>query len=107
MKWVQDNHVGQEQLYEMAKKWGVNNPEQYGLTALTPDPPLVKDTVTADTAVDLHLISDIVGASVQEIADLNPSLLRLSRLPAPKDRRRICSARSKRQSARRGESIRW
>ena len=54
------------------------NPEQYGLQSLTPDPPLVKDTVTIDYGVDLHLVSDVVGASVQEIADLNPSLLRMT-----------------------------
>jgi membrane-bound lytic murein transglycosylase D len=54
------------------------NPEQYGLQSLTPDPPLLIDTVTTDYAVDLRLVSDLVGAPVQEIADLNPSLLRMS-----------------------------
>ncbi len=57
------------------------NPQQYGLNDLTPDPPLVTDTVTTDYAVDLRLVSDIVGAPVQEIAALNPSLLRMSTPP--------------------------
>ena len=57
------------------------NPKQYGLDDLTPDPPLVTDTITTDYAVDLRLVSDIVGAPVQEIAGLNPSLLRMSTPP--------------------------
>jgi len=54
------------------------NPEQYGLQSLTPDPPLLIDTVTTDYSIDLRLVSDVVGVPVQEIADLNPSLLRMS-----------------------------
>jgi membrane-bound lytic murein transglycosylase D len=54
------------------------NPEQYGLQSLTTDPPLLIDTLTTDYSVDLRLVSDVVGAPVQEIADLNPSLLRMS-----------------------------
>jgi membrane-bound lytic murein transglycosylase D len=54
------------------------NPQQYGLQSLTPDPPLVTDTVSTDYGVDLRLVSDLVEAPVQEIADLNPSLLRMS-----------------------------
>jgi membrane-bound lytic murein transglycosylase D len=54
------------------------NPEQYGLQSLTPDPPLITDMVTTDYGVDLRLVSDLVEAPVQEIADLNPSLLRMS-----------------------------
>jgi len=57
------------------------NPKQYGLDDLTPDPALVTDTVTTDYAVDLRLVSDIVGVPVQEIAALNPSLLRMSTPP--------------------------
>ncbi len=53
------------------------NPKQYGLEDIQPDPPLVTDTVTTNYAVDLRLVSDIVGAPVQEIAGLNPSLLRM------------------------------
>jgi membrane-bound lytic murein transglycosylase D len=54
------------------------NPQQYGLQDLTPDPPLVTDTITTNYSVDLRLVSDVVGAPLQEIADLNPSLLRMS-----------------------------
>jgi membrane-bound lytic murein transglycosylase D len=54
------------------------NPQQYGLQSLTPDPPLVTDTISTDYSVDLRLVSDLVEAPVQEIADLNPSLLRMS-----------------------------
>ena len=54
------------------------NPEQYGLQSLTPDPPLLIDTVTTDYSVDLRLVSDLVEVPVQEISDLNPSLLRMS-----------------------------
>lgn len=57
------------------------NPKQYGLDDLEPDPPLLSDTVTTDYAVDLHLVADLVGATVQEISDLNPSLLRVSTPP--------------------------
>jgi membrane-bound lytic murein transglycosylase D len=57
------------------------NPKQYGLEDITSDPPLVTDTVTTDYSVDLRLVSDIVGAPVQEIAALNPSLLRMSTPP--------------------------
>jgi membrane-bound lytic murein transglycosylase D len=57
------------------------NPKQYGLDDITPDPPLVTDTVTTDYAVDLRLVSDITGVPVQEIAGLNPSLLRMSTPP--------------------------
>jgi membrane-bound lytic murein transglycosylase D len=57
------------------------NPKQYGLDDINPDPALVTDTVTTDYAVDLRLVSDIVGVPVQEIAALNPSLLRMSTPP--------------------------
>ena len=52
------------------------NPRQYGLDDLTPDPPLVEDTVQTNYSVGLPLAADLVGAPVQEIAALNPSLLR-------------------------------
>jgi membrane-bound lytic murein transglycosylase D len=57
------------------------NPKQYGLEDITADPPLAIDTVKTDYAVDLRLISDIVGSPVQEIEALNPSLLRMSTPP--------------------------
>jgi membrane-bound lytic murein transglycosylase D len=57
------------------------NPKQYGLEDIATDPPLVMDTVKTDYAVDLRLVSDIVGVPVQEIEALNPSLLRMSTPP--------------------------
>src|ERR1700728_1378967 len=57
------------------------NPKQYGLEDITTDPPLVTDTVKTDYAVDLRLVSDIVNAPVQELAGLNPSLLRMTTPP--------------------------
>jgi len=57
------------------------NPKQYGLDDLTPDPALVVETVTTNYAVDLRLVSDIVGVPVQELAGMNPSLLRMSTPP--------------------------
>jgi membrane-bound lytic murein transglycosylase D len=52
------------------------NPKQYGLDDLSPDPPLVMDTVQTNYSVGLALVGDMVGAPAQEIAALNPSLLR-------------------------------
>jgi len=53
-----------------------NNPTQYGFDEITLDPPILTDTVTINYSVDLRLVSDIVGAPVDEITALNPSLLR-------------------------------
>jgi membrane-bound lytic murein transglycosylase D len=57
------------------------NPAQYGLDAMTFDPPILTETVTTNTAVDLRLVADVVDAPVQEIVGLNPSLLRMSTPP--------------------------
>jgi membrane-bound lytic murein transglycosylase D len=53
-----------------------NHPHQYGFDDVTLDPPLLTDTVTIDYSIDLRLVSDLVGAPVDEIEALNPSLLR-------------------------------
>ena len=60
------------------------NPAQYGLSDLSPDPPLVMDTVTVHYSVDLRLVADVTGASVAELEDLNPSLLHM-RTPPDED----------------------
>ena len=52
------------------------NAKQYGLDDLTPDPPLLTDSVRTNYSVDLRLVADVTGAPIQEIASLNPSLLR-------------------------------
>ncbi|MGB0064660.1 MAG: LysM peptidoglycan-binding domain-containing protein [Terracidiphilus sp.] len=54
-----------------------NHPHQYGFDEVTLDPPVLPDTVTIDYSVDLRLVSDLVGAPVDEIEALNPSLLRM------------------------------
>ena len=54
-----------------------NHPTQYGFDDVTLDPPVLTDTVTINYAVNLRLVSDIVGAPVDELTALNPSLLRM------------------------------
>jgi membrane-bound lytic murein transglycosylase D len=54
------------------------NPEQYGLTELVPDAPVVSDTVTTDYAIDLRLVADLTNSTVSDIVALNPALLRLA-----------------------------
>jgi membrane-bound lytic murein transglycosylase D len=63
-----------------------NNPLQYGFDDVTLDPPVLTDTVSINYAANLKLISDIVGAPVDELTALNPSLLRQTTPPdAPFD----------------------
>ena len=54
-----------------------NNPHQYGFDDVTLDPPVLTDTVTINYSIDLRLVSDLVGAPIDEIEALNPSLLRM------------------------------
>ena len=54
------------------------NPQQYGLEGLVREPPVVSDTVSVNYAVDLRLVADVTGASLAEIVNLNPSLLRMT-----------------------------
>ena len=58
-----------------------NHPTQYGFDDITFDPPVLTDTVTIDYSIDLRLVSDLVGAPVDEIEALNPSLLRMDTPP--------------------------
>ena len=58
-----------------------NNPHQYGFDDVTLDPPVLTDTVAVDYSVDLRLVSDLVGAPVDELEALNPSLLRMETPP--------------------------
>jgi membrane-bound lytic murein transglycosylase D len=53
-----------------------NHPTQYGFDDVTLDPPVLTDTVTINYSVSLHLVSDVVGAPMEEMMALNPSLLR-------------------------------
>ena len=61
-----------------------NHPTQYGFDEITLDPPVLTDTVTINYSADLRLVSDIVGAPVDELIALNPSLLRLVTPPDSK-----------------------
>jgi len=54
------------------------NPQQYGLTDMVPDAPLLSDTVTTSYAIDLRLAADVTNTTLQEIVALNPALLRLT-----------------------------
>jgi membrane-bound lytic murein transglycosylase D len=54
------------------------NPSQYGLDDVAMEHRADYDTVTINYPVDLRLVADCVGATVSELQDLNPSLLRLS-----------------------------
>jgi membrane-bound lytic murein transglycosylase D len=58
-----------------------NNPTQYGFDDVTLDPPVLTDNVTVNYSIDLRLVSDLVGAPVDEIEGLNPSLLRMETPP--------------------------
>ena len=57
------------------------NPERYGLDKLVPSPPVIYDTVHTDYAIDLRLVADVTGSTVQELVELNPAMLRLSTAP--------------------------
>jgi membrane-bound lytic murein transglycosylase D len=54
-----------------------NHPDQYGFTDVTVDPPILTDTITVNYSIALRLVSDLVGAPVDEVEALNPSLLRM------------------------------
>jgi membrane-bound lytic murein transglycosylase D len=58
------------------------NPAQYGLDALQPDPAMKYDVVKVDYPVDLRLVAECVDVPVEQMIDLNPSLLRRT---TPKD----------------------
>ena len=53
------------------------NPHQYGFDDLDFDAPISYDTVPINYSVDLRLVADIVDADPQELAALNPSLMRM------------------------------
>ncbi len=50
-----------------------NHPTQYGFDDITLDPPVLTDTVTINYSVDLRLVSDLVGAPVDELVALIPA----------------------------------
>lgn len=52
------------------------NPSQYGLNDVAIEPPLEPDVVITNYAVDLRLVAETVDSTVDEIAELNPALIR-------------------------------
>ncbi|MBI4211719.1 MAG: LysM peptidoglycan-binding domain-containing protein [Deltaproteobacteria bacterium] len=51
------------------------HPEKYGFN-VTPEAPFAFDTVTVDTQTDLEVVAQCAGTSVEEVANLNPHLIR-------------------------------
>jgi membrane-bound lytic murein transglycosylase D len=58
------------------------NPAQYGLDGLQPDQGEKYDVLKVDYPVDLRLVAECVDATLEELVELNPSLLRRT---TPKD----------------------
>jgi membrane-bound lytic murein transglycosylase D len=57
------------------------NPAKYGFDDVMFDPPVLADTVTLNYSTDLRLVADILNAPVEQLAALNPSLLRMTTPP--------------------------
>jgi membrane-bound lytic murein transglycosylase D len=53
-----------------------NNPGEYGLEGLVPDPPLEYNTIEVNAATHLGLVADFLGRPLVEIRELNPSILK-------------------------------
>src|SRR5579859_3722128 len=53
------------------------NPEQYELQSIVPDHAITYDTVKINYPVDLRLVAEAVDSTVDDLQDLNPSLLRM------------------------------
>ena len=58
------------------------NPAQYGLDGVQVDPPQRYDVATVNYPVDLRLVAECVDVPMEQLVDLNPSLLRRT---TPKD----------------------
>jgi len=65
------------------------NPDKYGLEAVLPDPAWAYDTVEVTHPVDLRLVAEIVGTSVETVQELNPSLRRMTTPNVPEHTLRI------------------
>ena len=53
------------------------NPKAYGLEGIVPDAPLEYDTIRLSADTHLELMADLAGRSLQQIQEINPSVLRL------------------------------
>ncbi len=66
----------------LAMTYLAKNPELYDDKAeIVPAEPLRYDTVVSDSEISLELVSDITGAPVSTLRDLNPALLRSATPP--------------------------
>ncbi len=65
------------------------DPEKYGLAELDVEPAWTYDTVTVTEPTDLRLVAELVGTSLEEVRELNPSLLRNTTPKVPEYRLRI------------------
>ncbi len=54
------------------------NPSQYGFDDVSLDDPVPSDNVEIDYPVSLRLVAECVDSTIDQLQDLNPSLLRLS-----------------------------
>lgn len=52
-----------------------NNPEKYGFTNLNYEKPLQYDTVVINKVIDLKIVAKCANTTVEEIRELNPSIL--------------------------------
>jgi membrane-bound lytic murein transglycosylase D len=52
------------------------NPAAYGLTDLEPEPAVPTESLKITTPTDLRLIAETIDCTVEQLQDLNPSLLR-------------------------------
>jgi membrane-bound lytic murein transglycosylase D len=52
----------------------INNPEKYGFSLPTPDPPLQYETISVNKPVRLSSLSKALGLETEELSSLNPEL---------------------------------
>ena len=65
------------------------DPQKYGLEDLPLEPAWVYDAVTVTSPIDLRLVAEMVDTSVENIRELNPSLLRTTTPKVPEYTLRI------------------
>jgi membrane-bound lytic murein transglycosylase D len=65
------------------------NPETYGVEDLPVEPAWTYDTVAVDSPIDLRLVAEMTGSSLETIRGLNPNLLRTTTPKVPEYTLRI------------------
>jgi membrane-bound lytic murein transglycosylase D len=66
-----------------------SNPEKYGVQDISFEPTWAYDEVTLSEPIDLRLVAEMVGANLNDIRELNPSLLRNTTPKLPEFRLRL------------------